>query len=204
MELKDLLKLLDKNKRTLAIFMLTFGLLGIFSFWVLPKRYSATGSFFVQRKVEEPSDKYFAYQGYYAQQTAINYANTFATLLVTDDIKQETLIKLKIPVTEATMRNFNRDIAVKKAAPQLITLTISAYFENEAKDKWNTLSQTTLDKVKLLNASGDALINISQLETSPIVKENFRNVFLNLVIGIALGFIVGLSVIYFKIALKEK
>ncbi len=176
------------------------GAAGIILYTILPIKYYATGSFFVSRKIETATDKYFNYEGYYSQQTSQNYTGSFIALLESQDVQSHILTLMNIPVNEKTIRAINRDVAVKKISPQVVTLTVRGNTLEEARTKWTMYTATALETAKKLNEANDPYLSINRVDENdtPVVKEEFRNVFLNALIGLLIGITGSYSFIVFK------
>ncbi len=186
MELKDILKTLKENKKLLLI-GITIGILAGYSFFLLPQKYIASGSFYITRKTEEMSQEFFKYEGYYSQQAALSYTNTIAALFESLDITSKSLEKLNISTNEKNLRKYQKRINVVKAGPQLITLTVKEENFNLAKDFWNTLADTTINESLEMNKNGDTNLNVSKVSKEPVVKEAYKSLPLDIVLGGILG-----------------
>lgn len=173
MELNRIIKNLGKYK-ILYIVCLVLGLLGGLGFYLLPKTYISTGSFYVKRSADTLKFKYFEYEGYYAQQTGISYTNTILALFESMDIRFEALDKLNLPTDMNSLRKYSRLIRAKKAGPQIITLTVTGKDLEETRTLWETVANVTLEKNKQMNVYGDPLLSVSKISENPVVKEQYK------------------------------
>lgn len=197
MELKVLINILYKNALQVVVFLL-IGAVGGATTFILPQKYTATGSFYVKRTIQNSSD-FFTYEGYYGQQTALAYANTVFALLESTDLKSMTLKKLGTEVNEQTLRKLHKKTDIKKTAPQLVSLTVKDFSPSEAAVVWNALSESLLETTYEINKNGDSALSISKISEEPVVKQTYNNLWLNLSAGAVLGFVFGA----FSLALKE-
>jgi capsular polysaccharide biosynthesis protein len=206
MELKSFLnEIWSKKLLVLVVCAMCLGA-GAISYFILPRQFEASGSFFIHKKLEDiPGRKtYFDYDGYYAQQTAVNFAATFYSLIESPDILAQTLVNMKISPVESTIRKLEKNIKIKKASPQLITVYFYSYSQENAEKTWNTLANAAIEKSTQLNKAGDNSIIVSNVTEKPLVKETFRNIWLNTVIGALLGALASITYIGFSIYLKEE
>lgn len=172
MELKDILKKFKKYRKFLLI-STVMGIFVGFSLGFLTEKYSATGSFYVGRKIDPNLARFFTYEGYYGQQTALSYAKTAIELVSNPDVKKQTLEKLNIEVTDTTLREFGNLIQTKKTAPQLITVTVKASSPDKATRMWLALTDSFLETAYLLNLQTDPNLTITKLSPLPIVKHSY-------------------------------
>jgi len=184
MELREILKILDKNIKLFLISLVAGLAIGIIYFLVFPPKPTAIGTLVVSRKSDAQSANYFTYDGYYNQQTAELYAKTAAAILESDSLKKTALEKLNIQVSEKTLRWLSKRIKIRKPAPQVITLKTL-----ESKDStvlWNTLSKELIAKTQEVNKNGDGNITITKLG-DPIVKSEFKPIWLCVLVAMFLA-----------------
>jgi capsular polysaccharide biosynthesis protein len=203
LEVKDLIKEFNKNRKTIAAVSLFTALTGLAVYFILPTRYIAAGSFYIQRAVEDAQAEFFTYEGYYGQQTAMSYTNTVAGLFESIDVSKKTLELQQKEINENNLRKLTRQINVRKEAPQLITLLVKEKSPEEAERLWTFISQSTLRTAEELNAEGDPLLRISPVGEF-VVKKEFRSPYLNMGIGWGLGLILSLTVLSMRAYLKEE
>jgi capsular polysaccharide biosynthesis protein len=182
MELREIIKILIKYKVALVI-SVAIGILGGIAFFISPKIYYATGSFYIKRAVDTTRFNYFAYEGYYAQQTGLSYTNTVTALFESPDVRFEALNRLNFPTDGEGLRKYSKMIKVKKMGPQIITLTVKGVNPEEIKNLWDSVSDTTISKNTQININGDPLLSISKISDSPIIKESYRPLWLCIISG---------------------
>ena len=172
MELKDLLKKFKKYKTLLLVFTVMGISIG-FVLGYFTEKYSATGSFYIGRKIDPNQSRFFTYEGYYGQQTALSYAKTAVELVSSPDVKKQTLEKLNIEVTDTTLREFGNLIRIKKVGPQLITVTVKGSTEEKAAKMWVLLADSFLETAEILNLQTDPELKIIKVSPLPIVKHSY-------------------------------
>jgi capsular polysaccharide biosynthesis protein len=201
MEFFEIYNQLKKNLRIIVLSTLAFSLLGAALFYMLPKQYVATGLLYVQRRTESNKENVFTYEGFYGQQTAQTHTNTVIGYLESTNLHKRVLDNFQIPVTEKNLTNLSRKIKITKNAPQLINLTIKTPSEQESRDIWNFITDETVRTAQSLNSEGDPNLTVSPV-SEPILKEQYRRLWINLLLGAGLGFLSAsvLSVLsaYFK------
>ena len=186
MEISVLTKLIKNRYKQLILAAIVGAVLGITLYYFLPVTYYATGALYVKRSVETNPAQYFSYEGYYGQQTAQAYTSTVMGLLDSADIKSQALEILGEPLTEKTLRNLSKNMTVKKSGSQLVTLTTKGTSPETAERMWTALTDSTLQTFDKLNRNGDIFLRISKVSQTPIVKRDFRNIYLNAFVGAGL------------------
>jgi capsular polysaccharide biosynthesis protein len=181
MELKQIFKNLKKYKIALLLSAVV-GVLAGLVFYLAPKTYYATGSLYVTRAIDDVKFKYFAYEGYYAQQTGVSHTNNVLSLIDSLDTRKY-----------ATM------IKAKKSGPQLITLMVKGKTADQAEKLWRAVTEVTLEKDRQINLKGDPLLNVSKVSDNPVVKDQYKPLWLCIVFG----FIFAPSLLILGISIKE-
>ena len=194
MELKVILTFISDIRRYLLIGGLSFALLGGVLYYLIPQRYIAQGSLYITRSVStvdklpmDDSIQEFDYEGYYSQQNAQSYSGTVVALIESSDIKSEVLKKMSFEVNSKTLRELGRNITVKKKAPQLVYVSISALSQDQASKTWSILTESLIGKTSELNASGDSKLTVQSVSTEPIVSKPYRSLVLNCLVGFISG-----------------
>lgn len=197
MEVKDFFQTLKKAYKILVIAVVFGALLGTLVYIYYPNKFTSSGSFYITRTAQNSTDDLYTYDGYYSQQTALSYTSTFAGLLESVDIRKKSLEELNIPVDENSLRITSKLIRAKKSAPQLINLEVKGATAEESENLWKSVASTTLKKAEELNKESDAMIKVYQLNTDPVVKEIYRNIYVYSLFGAVLGLILSVFVISF-------
>ena len=199
MELKQIISKIRKNVRWLIAFGVVGAGVGILIFYVVPAKYVASGNFYVTSVPEAATTEYFAYDGYYANQAARHYAETVFGMFQSKDILNNSLTNMNFLVTDSLLREKQKLISVKKTAPQLIELRVKGESSVSARALFNEISKTTIETSKTINdQAGDSNLNIVQVRNDPVITLEFSNVVLN----IALGFLLGMFTFVFLLSVK--
>lgn len=179
-------KKLIKHRTNLILSLIIGALLGII-FYFLPSKYVASGSFFVNRKIDTKSG-FFTYEGYYGQQTALSYTNSILSLMESVDIKKMVLESNKIPLNSKNMNMLNRIISVRKTGPQVVFLTVKGRTYEEAKRLWNSVSNITIAAAYEINTNGDENLSISPVSPQPLVGLPYKSIYLYGIVGTLISF----------------
>ncbi|MBW6441327.1 hypothetical protein K0B04_00235 [Patescibacteria group bacterium] len=196
MELKEIFKKINRYRITLILFAV-LGLVAGVIFYVLPTNYYSSGSFFVKRKID-PSNDFFAYEGYYAQQSALSYTNSLTALAESPDVKKELLENMGEEVNNQNIRKINNAVKVKKTGPQMILITVKGKDYEISRDIWKKLANTLVQKSTEINKNGDENLSVSLVSQEPLVKEGYKNIYIFTLAGILLATSLGILVISVK------
>ncbi len=177
------MKNLRKHSKILILSAVGGILLG-YLLYLVPKPCYATGSFFIKRSVDNTRLTYFAYEGYYGQQTGLSYTNTVLALFESLDIRYEALANINLPTDINNFRKYSAMIKVKKTGPQIITLTVKGKTPQKAAVLWNSMANTTIVKSWQLNINGDPLLSISKISENPVVREQYKPLWVCLAFGL--------------------
>lgn len=204
MELGDFFRLLRKYYRVLVAVTLAFTAIGVGVSLLLPATYRASTTLAVRRRVEEANPGYFSYEGYYAQQTAREYADAVVGFLQSDEIVRQALLTVGMPTTQELIGQVSAAIDARKTAPQLVLLQIDWGEVGESADLAAALVSVVKDRSEELNQQGDRAIHIDTLSASPIVEERKPLMVLNAIVGGLVGLFLSVGVVSLVEYLKER
>ena len=200
MELKKIIKTIEEN-RPLLITAAFIGLVLGIIFYFLPSKYISSGSFYVSKKTDKSLD-FFTYEGYYAQQSAITYADSVITLAKSVDIKKDVLEKMNQPINEKNLRELNKSIKIKKAGPQIISLEIKGRTYELAEETWTKFSESLIKKSEEMNENSDEKLVVNTVSEKPLTRKAYRSPWVfgatGFLAGLALGILVMCGKEYFK------
>lgn len=191
MNLKDLLKFLHKNYFDILSMSVFFGILGLVIYFLLPTKYIASGEFFIGRNIQPVDTQQnvdsFSYEGYYAQQNALSYTANIEGILDSDFTRSEVLKQTGTPANSYNMRNLDKKIRVKRTAPQIVEVQIRDTNPQKAMETWLALTNITENISSDLNSQGDPNIFVKRINQTPVLKEAYKNPFVNFAGGIMIG-----------------
>jgi len=200
MELKKIIKTIEKN-RPLLITATFIGLVLGIIFYFLPSKYISSGSFYVSKKTDKSLD-FFTYEGYYAQQSAITYTDSVITLAKSVDIKKDVLEKMNQLINEKNLRELNKSIKIKKAGPQIISLEIKGRTYELAEETWTKFSESLIKKSEEMNENSDEKLVVNTVSEKPLTRKAYRSPWAfgatGVLAGLALGILVMCGKEYFK------
>lgn len=154
-ELREYLKLV---KRYLWVFGLlaTLGVVGVLIYQQSQKSlYQAVTSLYVNRTPEPRTDKYYTYEGYYAQLVSKDYTDVAVALLGSADFTH-------LAQTKAHLDNEAKiTTQVRKIGPQLIGLTVTGSSQEVVKKATQSLIDTVNDRSKSSQNQGADITMVS-------------------------------------------
>jgi capsular polysaccharide biosynthesis protein len=208
---KEIADFFRKNKFSILITGLLFALAALTLFYFIPVRYEAKGSLFITRKLDslpQPrsdalfQESAFTYEGYYAQQNASSYTATLIGLIESDDVKKLVLRDLGLDITDASLRKLRSAVKVKKIAPQLVEVTAKGWRDADAEPTWHSLIENTIASSRNLSRLGDPNLVVVKVSDEPLVKETYRSLPLNIIVGFGFGTIFATLILSVKEYLK--
>ncbi|MEK7595285.1 MAG: Wzz/FepE/Etk N-terminal domain-containing protein [Patescibacteria group bacterium] len=160
MELKELIKLFSRNFRVSLLVSGAIGVLAFFTASFLPPWYKASATLFVTRSVDK-SSSYFAYEGFYSIQTAEKFTDTLVGLLKSADVKRLALESSGIKFDPESLGRLEKAVFIKKASPQLVTVSVTDKSESYARRLLLELSKEVVKESVSINKEGDANILVA-------------------------------------------
>lgn len=196
MELKELVNTMLANKKLPVAFAI-FGLIIGIAAYYMPAKFISTGALYITRAVEN-TDKYFTYEGYYSQQTAVAYTNTAVALLESIDVKTKALEKAGIAPNGFNLKKYSKLVDIKKSGPQLITLTVKDNSYEKSQNLWNSTADTFIKYSDEANFNTDSNLKILKISPEPVVKPEYKSIYFYLFSGLLGGLIFGILFVTFK------
>ncbi len=186
MDLRDYLKFLKRYYRLICAVTFIFIIIGFLYSYLSTTMYRSSTTLIVRREAVDTNPNYFTYEGYYAQQTAQEYADTVVGFLESEDVAMHTLNIAGLTSGTKQVKMLNTLIDVKKTAPNLITLTLDWEDSETSAKLLNALVSSTKKRSQELNDKGDQAIHVDPIATEPIVEKREPRYFLNsLVLGLS-------------------
>lgn len=203
MELKKLLTIYKRNLKQLSLFVI-LGLITGTIFFYIPKNYYTTGSLYITSKVDPDNNSYFNYDGYYAQQTALNYTNTVLATLESKPILTNALNNLSIVTNDKVLKKYKRNIIVVKESPQVIKFTVKGKTPENSQELWNNLVELTVNDLnRINNQSGDNNLSINKIGNTIFTSQYYYPLYLHIILGILIFIFLDLIYLTSKEYLKE-
>lgn len=204
MEIVEIRDFMRKYILSIIVGGLLCTLVGLVVYYFYPSRYQAVGYIYVVRQLNslpdgDTSPAEFTYEGFYAQQNAQHFTPTVIGILESDTLKRSVLERQDIVVTSQNLRLFSRLLGIKKKTPQLIEVTIKTASAEKSTRLWKDTLDSLIETVKPITSAGDSQLVIAPLSESPVVRQTYKSLPLNIVVGFVLGALLSI----FLCALKE-
>lgn len=204
MELIYLLKIFKEKKLFIFLSIVFFLLVSVSYYFLQPEIYEASLNLYVKRKIEPVSDKYYSYDGYYASQVGKEYTDTvlgfFETLEV---LKRAGEITEFLPQEDDLLIQYSKNVTISKEAPQIIKVSVKNENSDESKAIVKALCQAGIERVFLLNQTGDPNLSVDVVDSEPIVIEKKLSPFILTGLGFCLGLIFSISVVLIQDLAKK-
>lgn len=198
MEVKEIFKFFNKYKFSILLYAIIGAILGVIIYMFAPTSYIATGSVFVGRNIQPSSQDFFTYEGYYSQQAALSYAESLMGLIRSNDIYSRVLNETNKEINAYNLLRLNKKVRVKKAGPQIITITVKENASKDAVTTWKSLTKNTIEATKTLNENVDNSLTVNLISQEPIVMKVYTSILLNTAAGILLGLFSSVTIFSFK------
>lgn len=213
--LKDYIEIARKHARAIIATIILCLLASVLVTYLFPKSYTSTIEVYVRHKGTQNSS-YYTYDGYYSTQASVQYTSTVAgfleslstlsdaaVLVASDPLYKQGNFQPTDPSSSADyLASFQKNIDVKTAAPQLITVTISDPSPVVAQVWAQSLGTVLTNNLKQLNQDGDANFSIDTIH-SPITQTVKLNIYIDVVIGLIVGVFLGFVIGFFLEANKK-
>ncbi len=204
MTLKDYLQFLNRYYRVILAVTAVCVALGLAVSFLSVPRYKASTTLAVRREAAETNPNYFTYEGYYAQQTAQEYADTVVGFLESYDTALHTLVLAGLPSGTEQVKILSSRIKAEKTAPNLVALTLDWEDASTSATLVNSLVNATKQSSQRLNEKGDKAIHVDPLVDDPIVEELKPRFILNSAVFGLLGLLLSAVSLSFYLYLTEE
>lgn len=197
MELKEYLKIIRKNSRPIIAISVIVAV-SAFLFSVLqPLKYEASLSLFVNKdKTQETDD--FKYDGYYALQASEIIANSVAEWLKSPEVVNSIYQKAEVACYFKNIKSYTKKFAVKKMSAQYIEVKFETNNEEDAEKISLAIAEVIESKVKNIGENSKQELSFLIESGKPVIIESRPNAFLNLIIGLISGLVLGIFVVFGK------
>lgn len=182
MEFKEYIKIFKKYSAFILLCVILGAVVGFFSTNYLPQGYRLTQTLIISGP--QPAPDTYNYEGFYSQERARNFTDTAVAILESGDFQKE------IPQ--------NGSLEVKKLAPQVIRLTVTAKDPATSKDLMQK-TQEAFNKKYLELAGDNQNITLKPIASpeEPAFQRSSRKIYA------AGGAIIGLALSIAAISLKS-
>lgn len=208
MELRDYLRIIGKR---IWIFLasIIIVVLGCFLFTKMqPVSYEGGFSAYIvvnNSSNSDPltNDKYFSYDDYYAWQSSTNFADTVVSWLGDPANITEIYAKNNSNINVGGLKNYSKLFTVKKQLPSTVTVSIDAKDKNEVENLLAGAQDFIKDKTADWISRGIIQNTAIDVNDSIIITRE-PQIFLNSVLGLLAGIIIGLALVFFTDYMTRK
>ena len=195
MELKEYIKIIKKNSKLILAVAVIVGL-SAFLFSVLqPVKYETSLSLFVNKdKTQETDD--FKYDGYYALQAGEIIVGSVVEWLKSPETVNAIYQEAGVERDFKSFKNYTKKFTAKKMSAQYVEVKFKTNSREDAEKISAAIVKITESKIKTLKESSEQELSFSIESGKPIIIESKPNAFLNLIIGLISGFVLGIFVVF--------
>mgnify|MGYP001601264765 CR=1 FL=1 len=183
MELKQYLKLIQKNITFIGILTIVGLILGLYSAKLLPSGYKQSQVFFVTQSTADESPNTL-----YKQDRALNYTDSAVSIIQSDDFL------LSAQISQST-------VEVKKLAPQVIKITLTSQSREKSTQDLSTILLRFNEKTEQILQS--KTIQLTPIGIAPTPVFFALNSKILAIFGALIGFISSAAILaltsYFKL-----
>ncbi len=202
MELKEYIKIIKNNLKLIFVTALITSFSAFLFSSLQPVKYETSLSLFLSKDKSQMTDD-FKYDGYYALETSGIIADSIVQWIKSPELVNSVYQKAQIDGNFKNLKSYAKKITAKKMSPQYIEVK----FETNNIDQADKISTAIIDKInnKIQSIKKDSEGEIAFLisNENPITIKKEQNIFLNSIIGLISGIILGIFFVFFKRYFKE-
>lgn len=197
MEIKEYIKLLNKDKKIIIqVTMITA--LAAFVFSLAQKPYYETSvSLFISKNSTQNTDE-FKYDGYYALESGEIIADNIEKMLQSPQIVNEIYQNANISTNFNKIKHYKKSFTAHKMSNQYVEVSFKAESQSQAKTIAESITQIAQSKTEQINKSSEEEISFLIDDTEPIIVERKADIVLNSIIGLISGMFLGILAILTK------
>lgn len=202
MELRDYLKLINKNKIIFWVVVALCGLSALVWTMSLPKTYLASTTFTVNKSssISQKDSTTYLFDNYYNIQSAGLFSQIVTTWFESPSLVTEIYQNAGIPVPNVSQKKLSKTFKAIREEPATINVNLTGTSKDELNKLLNSAATVLQEKTNDLSKSGDSLYDLAKF--TPVVSDNSPNLILNTIIGLFAGLFLAallvLGVEYFK------
>lgn len=185
MELRQYLKILQKNIVFILTISLSGAILAVLVTRSLPSGYQKSQTFFLS----QPEGEAGQLPEYYAQEKARNFTDTAVAILDSPDFKREVVSP-------------GQDLAIRKTAPQIIRITIAAQSSQSAQELMASVTNTFNSKLATLLQNQGGISQLKEIGVSQDPERKVMDKKVFTISGLILGFAAAITAISLKTYFK--
>ena len=201
MELKEYIKIIKNDLKLIFIIALITSFSAFLFSFLQPVKYETSLSLLLSKDSSQMTDD-FKYDGYYALEASGILADSIVQWIKSPELISSVYQKAQIDGKFKNLKSYTKKITAKKMSQQYIEVK----FETNNIDQANKISVAIIDEInnKIQNIKKDSEEEIAFLisNENPITIKKEQNIFLNSIIGLISGVMLGIFFVFFKRYLK--
>jgi len=197
MELKEYIKIIKNNLKLIFVITLITSFSAFLFSSLQPIKYETSLSLLLSKDGSQLTDD-FKYDGYYALEASGILADSIVQWTKSPELVSSVYQKAQIDGKFKNLKSYTKKIIAKKMSPQYIEVK----FETNNIDQANKISIAIIDEIngKIQKMKNDSEGEIAFLisNENPITIKKEQNIFLNSIIGLISGIMLGIFLVFFR------
>ena len=197
MELKEYIKIIKNNLKLIFVIALITSFSAFLFSSLQPIKYETSLSLLLNKDRSQLTDD-FKYDGYYALEASGILADSIVQWTKSPELVSSVYQKAQIDGKFKNLKSYTKKIIAKKMSPQYIEVK----FETNNIDQANKISIAIIDEIngKIQKMKNDSEGEIAFLisNENPITIKKEQNIFLNSIVGLISGIMLGIFLVFFR------
>jgi len=207
MELREYFKIIGQYFKIFIVIVILGGVAAFLFTKFQPASFTASTTFTVNKSsvLDQSQISYYLFDNYYNVQSAGLFSQIVTTWFESPALVKEIYEKAGLDVPQVSQRKLSKTFKAVREEPATINVTISGEDKEQLDKLINAAAAVLQEKTNELGKNADSFYEIAKF--NPIVTENKVNLWLNTLIGLLAGVLIGaliaLAIDYFKAGKKE-
>lgn len=202
MELKEYTKIIKNNLKLIFVTALITSFSAFLFSSLQPVKYETSLSLFLSKDKSQMTDD-FKYDGYYALETSGIIADSIVQWIKSPELVNSVYQKAQIDGNFKNLKSYAKKITAKKMSPQYIEVKFETNNINQADKISTAIIDKINNKIQSIKKDSEGEIAFLISNENPITIKKEQNIFLNSIIGLISGIILGIFFVFFKRYFKE-
>lgn len=197
MELKEYLKIIKKNSKLIVIISIITGISAFLFSITQPLKYEVSSSLSISKNKTQETDD-FKYDGYYALQAGEIITNSIEQWLKNPETVNAIYQKAEVAQDFKNIKSYAKKFTANKMSAQHIEVKFETDNKEDAEKISSAITEVIKSKVKNLEKNSEQELSFLVESEEPLIFESKSNAFLNLIIGLVSGLILGTFAVFGK------
>jgi capsular polysaccharide biosynthesis protein len=197
MELKEYIKIIKKRSKLILVVATITGSFAFLFSTIQPVKYETSLSLFINKNETQETDD-FKYDGYYALQASEIIADSIEQWLKSPEFVNAVYQKAQVDQDFRNIKSYTKKFTAKKMSAQYVEVKFKSNNRQEAEKVSSAIAEAVNSKVKALGENSEREISFSIESGNPIIIESKPSAFLNSIIGLVSGLILGIFIVFGK------